>query len=50
MSLEQQIMTELKIAMKAKNTTALEALRAVKSAIYLKKQKVKLKGSLKPMK
>ncbi len=41
MSLEQQIMTELKIAMKAKNTMALEALRAVKSAILLEKTKGK---------
>ncbi len=41
MSLEQKIMTELKTAMKAKNTTALEALRAVKSAILLEKTKGK---------
>ncbi len=44
MSLEQQIMTELKIAMKAKNTMALEALRAVKSAILLEKTKGKTEG------
>jgi len=44
MSLEQQIMTELKIAMKAKNTTALEALRAVKSAILLEKTKGQTEG------
>jgi len=43
MSLEQKIMTELKAAMKAKNTTALEALRAVKSAILLEKTKGKSK-------
>ena len=43
MSLEQKIMTELKAAMKAKNTTALEALRAVKSAILLEKTKEKSK-------
>lgn len=43
MSLEQKIMTELKTAMKAKNTTALEALRAVKSAILLEKTKGKSK-------
>jgi len=41
MSLEQKIMSELKTAMKAKNTTALEALRAVKSAILLEKTKGK---------
>ncbi|MCF8273566.1 MAG: GatB/YqeY domain-containing protein [Flavobacteriaceae bacterium] len=35
MSLQQDIMTAMKIAMKDKNTTALTALRAVKSAILL---------------
>jgi uncharacterized protein len=35
MSLQQDIMTAMKIAMKEKNTTALTALRAVKSAILL---------------
>jgi len=35
MSLQQAIMTAMKIAMKEKNTTALTALRAVKSAILL---------------
>jgi uncharacterized protein len=35
MSLQQDIMTALKEAMKAKDTTALTALRAVKSAILL---------------
>ena len=35
MSLQQDIMTEMKIAMKEKNTTALTALRAVKSAILM---------------
>ncbi|WP_445958036.1 GatB/YqeY domain-containing protein [Yeosuana sp.] len=35
MSLQQEIMTAMKIAMKEKNTTALTALRAVKSAILL---------------
>jgi len=39
--LEQKIMNELKLAMKAKNTTALEALRAIKSAILLEKTKSK---------
>lgn len=37
MSLEKQIMSELKIAMKAKDKVALEALRAIKSAILLAK-------------
>ena len=37
MSLQQDIMTALKEAMKAKNQTALTALRAVKSAILLAK-------------
>ena len=35
MSLQQQIMAAMKTAMKAKDTTALTALRAVKSAIIL---------------
>jgi len=35
MSLQQDIMTAMKVAMKEKNTTALTALRAVKSAILL---------------
>ena len=35
MSLQDQIMTALKVAMKAKDKTALTALRAVKSAILL---------------
>lgn len=37
MSLQEQLMTELKAAMKAKDTTALQALRAIKSAILLAK-------------
>ena len=37
MSLQQNVMTALKEAMKAKDTVALEALRAVKSAILLAK-------------
>ncbi len=41
MSLEKEIMTQLKAAMKAKDATALEALRAVKSAILLEKTKQK---------
>ncbi|MDC8003211.1 GatB/YqeY domain-containing protein [Aureisphaera galaxeae] len=35
MSLQKQIMEAMKTAMKEKNTTALEALRAVKSALLL---------------
>lgn len=35
MSLQQDLMTAMKIAMKEKNTTALTALRSVKSAILL---------------
>lgn len=37
MSLQDQIMTEMKTAMKAKDTVALESLRAIKSAILLAK-------------
>lgn len=37
MSLEKQIMEAMKTAMKAKDTTALQALRAVKSAFLLAK-------------
>lgn len=35
MSLQEKIMTEMKVAMKAKDTVALESLRAIKSAILL---------------
>lgn len=35
MSLQDQVMTEMKAAMKAKDTVALEALRAIKSALLL---------------
>ena len=35
MGLQENVMTELKAAMKAKDTVALEALRAIKSAILL---------------
>lgn len=35
MSLQQQIMEEMKTAMKAKDTVALESLRAIKSALLL---------------
>lgn len=37
MSLQAKVMEELKEAMKAKNTVALESLRAIKSAILLAK-------------
>lgn len=37
MSLQDQIMIEMKTAMKAKDTVALESLRAIKSAILLAK-------------
>ncbi|TVZ55971.1 hypothetical protein OD91_1245 [Lutibacter sp. Hel_I_33_5] len=37
MSLQKQIMDDMKAAMKAKNTVALQALRAVKSAFLLAK-------------
>jgi uncharacterized protein YqeY len=35
MSLRQQVMEQMKVAMKAKDKTALEALRAIKSALLL---------------
>ena len=37
MSLEQRVMTEMKAAMKSKDTVALESLRAIKSALLLAK-------------
>lgn len=37
MSLESQVMEAIKVAMKAKDTVSLEALRAIKSAILLTK-------------
>lgn len=37
MGLQENVMTEMKAAMKAKDTVALEALRAIKSAILLAK-------------
>ena len=37
MGLQDQVMTEMKQAMKAKDTVALEALRAVKSALLMAK-------------
>ncbi len=39
MSLEKQVMEQLKAAMKAKDQTALAALRAIKSALLLEKTK-----------
>jgi uncharacterized protein len=46
MSLEQQIMTELKAAMIAKNEGALRSLRAIKAAILLAKTSEGAKGDL----
>jgi uncharacterized protein len=46
MSLQKQIMEQLKIAMKAKDTVALESLRAVKSAILLAQTETGSKESL----
>ena len=40
MSLQQEVMTALKVAMKSKDQTALTALRAVKSAILLAQSEV----------
>lgn len=37
MSLEQRVMSEMKVAMKSKDTVALESLRAIKSALLLAK-------------
>ena len=46
MSLEKQLMEQLKAAMKSKNTVALQALRAVKSAILLAKTENGADGEL----
>ena len=46
MNLETQIMAQLKEAMKAKNTVALEALRAVKSELLLAKTSGSANGEL----
>ena len=35
MSLQQKVMEQLKLAMKAKDTVALESLRAIKSALLM---------------
>ncbi len=47
MSLEQKIMTELKVAMLAKNEVALRSLRAIKAAILLAKTSEGSTGELK---
>lgn len=46
MSLEKQIMEEMKAAMKAKDTVALQALRAIKSAFLLAKTEAGASGGL----
>ena len=46
MSLQQEVMTALKEAMKSKDQTALTALRAVKSAILLAKTEAGSEGEL----
>ena len=46
MSLEKQIMEEMKAAMKSKDTVALQALRAIKSAFLLAKTKAGAGGNL----
>ncbi len=48
MSLATQIMDEMKTAMKAKDTVALEALRAIKSAILLAQTETGAKEELAP--
>ncbi|WP_224483865.1 GatB/YqeY domain-containing protein [Robertkochia aurantiaca] len=46
MSLQDRVMTEMKNAMKSKNTLALEALRAVKSELLLAKSNAETKDGL----
>ena len=46
MSLQKQIMEELKMAMKSKDVVALQALRAVKSAFLLAKTETGAGGDL----
>ncbi|TRZ44353.1 GatB/YqeY domain-containing protein [Robertkochia solimangrovi] len=46
MSLQDQVMTEMKAAMKSKDTVALEALRAVKSELLLAKTNAATKDGL----
>lgn len=46
MSLEEQVMTEMKAAMRAKDTIKLEALRAIKSGILMAKTESSAKEGL----
>jgi hypothetical protein len=46
MSLEEQVMTEMKAAMRAKDTVKLEALRAIKSGILMAKTESSAKEGL----
>lgn len=46
MSLQEKVMTEMKAAMRAKDSNKLEALRAVKSAILLSKTNASGQGEL----
>ena len=46
MSLQKQVMDKMKEAMKAKDTVALQALRAVKSAFSIKFKWMKKRGKL----
>lgn len=46
MSLQQQVMDQMKAAMKAKDTVALQALRAVKSAFLLAKTETGVQAEL----
>lgn len=46
MSLEEQVMTEMKAAMRAKDTIKLEALRAIKSGILMAKTESATKENL----
>ena len=46
MSLEEQVMTEMKAAMRAKDTLKLEALRAIKSGILMAKTESSAKEGL----
>ncbi len=48
MGLEQLVMEEIKVAMKAKNEAGLRGLRAIKAAIILAKTAEGAKGELKP--
>ena len=46
MSLQKQIMEELKTAMKSKDVVALQALRAVKSALFDEQERTQLLAGL----